>query len=147
MPRSLSQAGLGRAPVWVTAEMVSSQPFYIGHATTRTGKYGEQVVLKLRLRDGVYDADGEHHKIVHVSLTANGGQREDLVNYFRLSNDPLGPCMFVEVPTREGLNPFWQIQDVEQTQLPAPLRDLPQLPPRNAPRASDDLDDLEDLPF
>jgi len=134
-------------PVWVKPEHVFGQPFYVAHAALRSSKFGEQVVFKLRLRDGVYDADGDLHKIVHLSLSAGeSGQRHDLVRYFKTSNDPLGPCILTEVPTKAGLNPFLRIEDVEPAALPAPLHSLPQLMPRQD-TVADDVEELEDLPF
>lgn len=149
MPRSLNQAGLGKAPVWVKTEHVVDQPFYVMGATTRGSKFGEQTVFKLRLRDGVYDADGVHHKDVHLSLKHGEGQREDMVNYFRLSNDPLGPLMIQEVPTKAGLNPFIMMIDCDANTLPK-MRELPVLdaPKERAAYDEGSVDaELAELPF
>jgi hypothetical protein len=145
MPRSLSNAGLTSVPFFVRADNVIGQPFYIGACDLRTNRFGnEEVVLKLRLRDGVYDADGELHKLVWLSLSAGAsGQRRDIVKYFQTSNDPLGPCIFTEVPTNLG-NPFYRIDDVAQDQLPPPLERIPMVQPRGQ---SDGGTSLEDIPF
>jgi hypothetical protein len=146
MPRSLNQAGIGTAPVWVKAEHCHGQPFYVLGATTRNNRFGnEEVVFKLRLRDGVYDADGDLHKVVHLSLTNNGGQRSDMVSYFKTSNDPLGPLVFHEIETDKG-NPFYQMVDAQDFDLQASRETLPVLPPRRD-RDEPDPESLQDLPF
>lgn len=147
MPRSLSQAAIGAAPVWVKAEHCMSQPFYVGGATTRQNRFGNQeVVFKIRLRDGVYDSEGNLHKIVHLSLTNSGGQRSEMVTYFRTNNDPLGPLVFHEIPTKNGTgNAFYQMVDAQPFDLSS-HEDIPQLPPRRDQEERDE-GDLEDLPF
>lgn len=147
MPRTLGQAGIGAAPVWVKAEHCAFQPFYVAHASSRTNRFGNaEVVFKLRLRDGVYDADGTLHKIVHLSLTDSGGQRGDMVNYFKTNNDPLGPLVFQAIPTDKG-NPFYQMVDAQPFDLDQRPEKLPQLAPRQEATETDDDDELEDLPF
>lgn len=147
MPRSLSQASIGAAPVWVKAEHCIGQPFYVGNATTRQNRFGnEEVVFKIRLRDGVYDAEGELHKIVHLSLTNSGGQRAEMVTYFKSNNDPLGPLVFHEIPTKNGTgNAFYQMVDAQTFDLAA-RSEIPQLPPRQV-QVELVEESLDELPF
>lgn len=147
MPRSLSQAGVGAAPVYAKADHCIGQPFYVLSATARTNRFNtEEVVFRLRLRDGVYDADGIHHKTVHVSLTNSGGQRADMVNYFKTNNDPLGPLVFHEIPSRNG-NSFYQMVDAMPHEIEGRLETVPVLPARKERQEEPEEGELEDLPF
>jgi hypothetical protein len=143
MPRSLSQAGINSVPFWLTAEQVGEQPFYVLAASTRNGRYGKQVVFRLRLRDGVYDEEGNLHKIVTISLTDSGeGQRADVARYFLSSNDPLGPCVFTPVPTRDGLNDFYRLDDA-----PAEMLTVKNDPPVIEARTDAPDSEYDDVPF
>lgn len=147
MPRTLSQAGLSGPRPYVKTDHLRSQPFYIAGATFIEHGYGgrPQIRFDLQLRDGVYDADGNLHKRVSYTLAATDGQRAELVQYFRTNNDPLGPIIIGEVPTRNGLNPYIQFQDWDAT-VAMPVRDLPVLDP---PKDRDEFvtEGPEDLPF
>jgi hypothetical protein len=90
------------------------------------------------LREGVYDAEGELHQIVTLSLAAgNDGQRRDIVAYFQRSNDALGPLMFTPVPSSNGLNDFYRIDDASAEMLAEQHE-----PKRLEPRESDEPDDV-----
>lgn len=144
VPRSLKDAGLISIPFWLTAEQVNGQPFYVVGASVRNGRFGEQIVMKLRLRDGAYDADGELHKIVHLSLSLGGeGQRRDFARYFQNSTDPLGPCIFVPVPTGNGLSDFYRVEDA----TPEMLAEAPSEPLQIETRARDETPTFDDVPF
>lgn len=144
MPRSLSQAGVNTVPFWVKVEHIDNQPFYVASATERHNRFGNQeAVLKLRLRDGVYDEDGELHKLVFLSLTISGeGQRRDIVKYFQSNNDPLGPCIFTSMPTGQG-NPFYRIDDA----TPEMIAMMSSEPRKVLPSESSGQMGLEDIPF
>jgi hypothetical protein len=137
MPRSLADAGLANSPVFVKLEHVEGQPFYLLGASLREGRFGTEAVLKLRLRDGVYDAEGELQRNVTLSLAAGSdGQRRDIVSYFQRSNDPLGPLMFTRVPSSNGLNDFYRLDDASAEMLAEQHE-----PKRLEPRESVEPDD------
>lgn len=143
MPRTLNQAGVNTVPFWVKVEHIENQPFYIVSATARQNRFGnEEAVLRLRLRDGVYDQDGELHKNVYLSLTISGeGQRRDIVKYFRDNTDMLGPCVFSSIPSNQG-NPFYRIDDVTSDQIAMMPAEPRKVLPSEGSQAS-----LEDIPF
>jgi hypothetical protein len=85
----------------------TSKPFYITNAIKIRGKFGAMVRLSVTEED-------ESESFVGMSLVnKNGEEYEDrakFILYFKTNTVPLGPLMFVKLPTQYD-KPYIVIQD------------------------------------
>lgn len=150
VPRSLSQAGIDETPFWVKTEHIENQPFYIYGATIRESRFGgEEVAFTARLRDGVYDFEGNlHHKVWFSLKSSDGGQRAAMATYFESNTDPLGPLVIERVPTDNGTgNDFIKMVDTTREAMALMPVEPRQVGQRLAVLDSETGEALADLPF
>lgn len=89
-----------------SADGETSKMFVITNAIKMKGKYGWLVRLTLVEED-------ESMGWVSLSLGDDDNpveERQRLVNYFKTNTQPIGPCVFVALPSQYG-KPFMSIQE------------------------------------